>query len=228
VSTAQPTPTSGRPSQPLGQQPPAPPPRPPAPGRVRPPRPSPVTWIFVAISGVALCVALLWTSRDRGNSVSVVIAQRDLPAFQFIRPSDLRLGFRKAEAPNRFVGLDALGRLTLRRIPRNNALTQADLAPELPHWLGAAVAVIGVPASGASVLAGRLEAGTTVQLLVPQLPTPHACIDALVLLVRREPSGSSTPYTIVVVVSERTAEQYGRLIGSTRTVVVDDPNPCPN
>jgi hypothetical protein len=117
--------------------------------------------------------------------------------------------------------------MTLRRIDRGRAVERVALAPDLGDSLGQSVSVVGLPANGASVLGGRLQPGSSVRLLIPRRER-RGCIDAVVLLVRREPSSPKAPYTVVVAVRQEAAQEDGRLISSTGTVVVGDTASCPH
>ncbi len=173
--------------------------------------------LFVAVVGSSY---LLW-----GGSRSVqYVATRALPPYHQITEQDLR----RAEVPRgrradaAVTDIDALlGRYTLSAVAHDAPVLKDRVGPELPEGALEDLSVVGLSASHADALQGRLTAGDRVHLALasdgPSNP-PTRIEDVLVIDVQRNPAAADSqgPYVVALAI-DTAAEQ--RLLLTDKTEV---------
>jgi len=123
---------------------------------------SPLTNLIVAGSAAAIVLALALDG-DR-DGMPVWRAVGDVPAHSILTQQDVRLA--TDGSPGEAFVDDAIGHLTLRPLPRGAVVKSTDIGPDIPRELGRDAVVVGVETAPADAVAGALEPGDRVLVVV--------------------------------------------------------------
>ena len=184
--------------------------------------PSYVIWLVV--SAVALAGGLIVRQAHHEKPRSFEVPIRNLPAFHIISARDVRA---LQHLPSR-VPRDALtaansvvGRVVLTELNANKPITGSELGPAVKGITGD-LAVVGVPATAAMALDGRLTAGDRLGVFVASGRGRKPDTIAEVLSVRRKNSGER-PYLIIVSISRSTARAVIQGLSTGTAWIVREP-----
>ncbi len=162
-------------------------------------RAGPLSRYLLVLAVLAVAAAIFVTNR-RPDQVAVLVATRDVPAYQTIAAGDVTLGLRAAAQG--YASLPVAGRLSLRGLTKGQPLRQADIAPDVAAALGPKLVVQGFPVAPATVLDGALSPGERIQVVLVRGGRKLAQLDAVVLSV----SGADPAPTRTLVVAIRRAD----------------------
>ncbi|WP_422768682.1 SAF domain-containing protein [Plantactinospora sp. WMMC1484] len=173
---------------------------------------------MLAIAGV---VAAIYLTVQRPDTVAVLVATRDLPAYHLITPDDVTLSTREADETETYAALPVQGRLSLKPIAGGQPLRRGDIAPDVASVLGDNLTVHGFEVSPAAVLGGALQPGNRIQLTLIRGQRVLARLDAVVLSVTGDDPAPTR--TLVVALRAKDAKANDAAIGTGTAVVFRDP-----
>jgi hypothetical protein len=148
----------------------------------------------------------------------VLIATRNLSAYQALTDSDVSIGFRPAGGQNYYASLPIDGKLTLRPIRKGQPITGEEISPDVVQFLGSNVTVAGLNISRAAALGGTLSSGDRIQILLGG-SQQNVKFDAVILSIVER--GISPDHELIVAALQtQYAERYGRLLAAGNGVVI--------
>jgi hypothetical protein len=172
---------------------------------------------------------VIFASTRKPQQVPVLIAARDIPAYQAITAGDVALGTRAVEGKADYATLPVEGRLTLTGITKDQPLRQGQIAPDIASVLPGTLTVHGFAVSRATVLNGGLRAGDPIQLLLVRDGRRLTLVDkdgdildrlgAVVLAV----AGDGETQTLVVALRDDDAKANELAIATGTVAVFKDP-----
>ncbi|WP_203824650.1 SAF domain-containing protein [Actinoplanes palleronii] len=178
---------------------------------------------LLALAGV------VFASTREPQQVPVLIAVRDIAAYQVITADDVILGTRAAEGQNDYATLPVEGRLTLTAVTKDQPLRQGQIAPNIASVLPGTLTVHGFAVSRATVLNGGLRAGDPIQMLLVRdgrrlalVDKGGATIDRLNAVVLAVAGDNETP-TLVVALRDGDAKANELAIATGTVTVFKDP-----
>lgn len=157
--------------------------------------------VFIAIPLSALC-ALYLSWHESQTRLSIPVPVRDLPAYHQIQPTDLK---EKKSSSQTLTSATLkksklmVNRYTLTSVPKEKPLSKDKLGPKVDAAQISDTVALGIRATPAMVLAGNLQAGDIVDLIVapavtgsePQTP-PVVFSNILVLDVKSTSKNKSS------------------------------------
>jgi Flp pilus assembly protein CpaB len=152
----------------------------------------------------------------------VLVATRDLPAYQVITADDVTLSTRDADEAEKYATLPVAGRLSLKPIAKDRPVRQDDVAPDVASVLGKDLVVHGFDVPPAAVLGGALQSGDRIELLLVRDGRRLARLDTVVLSVTGAELAPSR--TLVVALRAKDADANELAIGIGTAVVLRDPS----
>lgn len=201
----------------------------------------PIDWTIYAGWGTLIVIlalsAWLISMKEAQSTKAVPVPKTDLPAYHLIEATDLMTKTLGADSIPEYV-LDSLsgliGLYTLTPLAANKPITveQVHTVPDLALISG--TVSIGIPATPATVMAGNLQAGDIVDiLLVPPTaeaspkPTPSLLENILVLDVKSVPESqqieeevASQPYVVIIALpADRRLEFASASSGATLLIM---------
>lgn len=199
---------------------------------------SPIDWVIYAGWGtliviLALCAWLI-SMKPAPSARAVPVPKTDLPAYHLLKATDLTTKTFGADSiPEDVLGSisDLIGLYTLAPLAANKPITVGQLhtVPDLALISG--TVSIGIPATPATAMAGNLQAGSIVDILLVPVntamhpkPTPSLFENILVLDVKSVAEGqkivdegiASYPYVVIIALpADRRLEFAGASSGAT-------------
>ena len=172
--------------------------------------------------GVLVLVAtvlgtLVLIERDQGV-VPAYRLIRSVSAFHIIASEDVEIA-NVRQGSGAAPATSVLGRLMLHSGRAGDTLYEGDLGSTSPE--GAIVSggkIVGIPATAAQAMAGRLERGSRV--VVTMSESPNESLDATLLDLVSEANGSDRPYVMLVAVVNATDSQLSQLASGRVAVSV--------
>jgi hypothetical protein len=181
-------------------------------------------WLVVAAVAVVGGLVVREAHHDQLRSFEVPI--KNLPAFHIISVRDVRpLRLLPSRAPRDalMTASSVIGRVTLTEINANRPVTRSELGPAVKGVTGD-LTVIGVPATAAMALDGRLNAGDRLGIFVSTGRGKNPDAIALLLAVRQTNS-SERPYILIVSVPRRTPRAVIEGLSAGTAWLVWEPGP---
>lgn len=165
---------------------------------------------FVVALITILGTAWLWF--DGRTSVAVYELKSDLPAFQILKASDVVVTTAVPDKDGKKFADSVIGKYTITEIKSGEPIFAGDLGPSI-DVLGVndETVVVGVPASSAQAIGGRLNAGDRVQ--IASLDNPDKFQEIVLLSVEKASESSETPFVLVMAVPA-SATTLLRVLGS--------------
>lgn len=184
-----------------------------------------LSWLVIAAAAVGGELAIQASHHDQLEQFAAPVG--NVPAFHVLSAADLRPLWRPAgQIPGTAIrNVNAVvGRVTLTRLAANQPVTAAELGPDAGGRHGA-LSVVGVPATAAMALDGRLTPGQTVGAVIPR-PAHRKPGYAQVLVLSVSRTGTaSRPYVVLVAIPMRTPRWEVAALGAGSVTLVSRSGP---
>jgi hypothetical protein len=120
-----------------------------------------------------------------------------VPAFHVLTPEDVEITTVEQPKDGRGFASAVIGRYAMKALQTGKFVLLSDVGPDIPaSTLKDASIIIGVPASSAEALAGRLSAGSLVR--IESTKVPGRTYDARLLSVDKSNASAERPYVLVM------------------------------
>jgi flagella basal body P-ring formation protein FlgA len=179
-------------------------------------------WMLIVAAAVAGELVIRLGQHDRLEQF--VAPVQDVPAFHVLSAADVRPLWRPAAEIPRGAMLGTagvVGHVTMTALAANQPITLSELGPEADGRRGG-LTVVGIPATAAMTMNGRLTPGETVDVLAAGGAGRY--IRVLVLSLTRSGAGSR-PYVLLVAIPPRTPRKVVAALGSGTVTLVTQPAP---
>lgn len=148
---------------------------------------------------VLTIVGTLWLWQNGRATIAVYELKAALPAFQVLKASDVVITTATPPKSGTAFASGVVGKYTTRDLAAGEPILTTDVGPEIDSTVVNDGAVImGVPASSAQALAGRLGVGSRV--LIASDEAPSRSYEIVLLSVDKTSSSSEKPYVLVMAV----------------------------
>lgn len=154
--------------------------------------------IIIAILTIA---GTAWLWMGGRAPVAVYELKADLSAFQVLSASDVVISTAVPDKSGRPFAENVIGKYITKDIKAGDPIFQDDLGPEVSSvGLSGETVIVGVPASSAQAMGGRIKAGSRVQ--VASLDNPDQFYELVLLSVDSAIQSSENPYVLVMAVPD--------------------------
>jgi hypothetical protein len=172
--------------------------------------------------GVLVLVAtvvgtLVLARRDQGELPAYRLV-RSVGAFHIIALEEVEIA-SVAEGSGDAPATSVLGRIVLHSARPGDTLLEADLgSTPRPGAIVSGGTIVGIPATTAQAMAGRLERGSSIVITMSE--PPHDSLDATLLDLTTDANGSDRPYVMLVAVVKASDIQLTQLASGRVAVSV--------